>query len=42
MAVGGDQLYAEHKYAEPFSFTPWCSMLFSANEAPATRDHTDG
>lgn len=42
MATGGDALYAEHKYGASFSFTPWCTMLFSANTAPPTKDTSDG
>lgn len=42
MATGGDQLYAEHKYGDAFGFTPWCTMLFSANQAPPSRDTSEG
>lgn len=42
MATGGDVLYAEHKYGASFTFAPWATMLFSANQAPPTRDTSEG
>lgn len=40
-ATGGDVLRAERKHREPFTFTPYARMLFSANEAPPTSDNSD-
>ena len=42
MATGGDTLHGEHKYGAAFSFEPWCTMLFSANQAPPSRDTSEG
>ena len=42
MATGGDLLTAERKNGHPFQFVNRATMLFSANEAPGTSDHTDG
>lgn len=42
MATGGDVLYAEHKYGASFTFSPWATMLFSANQAPPSRDTSEG
>lgn len=42
MATGGDTIYAEHKYGQSFEFEPWCTMLFSANAAPPSRDTSIG
>jgi putative DNA primase/helicase len=42
MATGGDMLEAEQKYGQPFRFVNRATLLFSANEAPGTHDHTDG
>lgn len=42
MATGGDVLYAEHKYGASFTFEPWATMLFSANQAPPSRDTSEG
>jgi putative DNA primase/helicase len=41
-AVGEDELQAEHKFGQPFRFTAWCSMLFSANEIPGSADSSKG
>ena len=32
MIVGGDSISAERKYGHPFAFTPFCRLVFSANE----------
>ena len=32
---------AERKYEHPFSFVPHATLVFSANEAPASSDQTD-
>ena len=42
MATGNDTIMAEHKNGQPFKFRSIATMLFSANEAPGTLDHTDG
>lgn len=41
-AVGEDELQAEHKFGQPFRFTCWASMLFSANEIPGSADSSRG
>jgi len=38
--VGGDRISAERKFGDPFDFTPYARLFFSANEAPPTADHT--
>jgi putative DNA primase/helicase len=40
--TGEDQVQAEHKFGQPFRFTAWCSMLFSANEIPGSADSSRG
>lgn len=42
MATGGDTLYGEHKYGASFTFESWATMLFSANQAPPSRDTSEG
>lgn len=42
MITGGDSIVGERKYADAFSFRPWATPMFSANEAPAVRDHSEG
>ena len=42
MATGDDTITAEHKNGQPFTFSSIATMLFSANEAPGTLDHSDG
>ncbi len=39
--TGGDQVMAERKYGQPFSFTSYALPLFSANEPPITSDQSD-
>ena len=34
--VGGDRISAERKNGQPFSFRPFCRLMFSANHAPPT------
>jgi putative DNA primase/helicase len=41
MTGGTDAVMAERKYEHPFSFVPYATLLFSANEAPASSDQTD-
>jgi P4 family phage/plasmid primase-like protien len=38
---GTDAVMAERKYEHPFSFVPYATLLFSANEAPASSDQSD-
>jgi putative DNA primase/helicase len=38
---GTDAITAERKYRDPFSFVPFATLVFSANEAPASGDQTD-
>jgi len=38
---GGDVLRAERKRKDPFNFVPFALPIFSANEAPISRDQTD-
>ncbi len=42
MLTGGDTISAEHKYGQSFTFRSHATMLFSANEPPAVRDHSEG
>jgi len=41
-AMGEDAIDGEHKYGQPFSFTSWATMVFSANEIPGASDSSDG
>jgi P4 family phage/plasmid primase-like protien len=38
---GTDEVMAERKYEHPFSYVPYATLVFSANEAPASTDQTD-
>ena len=38
--VTGDRITAEQKHQDPFEFRPYATLLFSANELPATEDKT--
>lgn len=40
--TGEDMVQAEHKFGQPFRFTAWCSMLFSANDIPSAADTSTG
>lgn len=40
--VTGNRLYADVKGTEGFEFTPYCQMVFSANEFPRLADYADG
>ena len=40
--VTGNRLYADVKGTEGFEFSPYCQMVFSANEFPRLADYTDG
>jgi phage/plasmid-associated DNA primase len=42
MLTGDDTIRAEEKFEKAFSFTPWCTPIFSANEQFSTSDHTFG
>lgn len=39
--TGGDPISAERKFQNPFSFTNYAKLIFSANKLPATIDDTD-
>ena len=36
----GDDIDAERKHKDPFSFRPFCKLIFSANEIPKSNDRT--
>lgn len=36
--VGGDAITADEKYGKPFSFNPFCKMIFSLNTLPYVSD----
>ena len=38
--VTGDPIDAERKFKDPFSFRPFCKLIFSANEIPKSNDRT--
>jgi len=38
--TGGDEIFAEHKGRDPFSFTSIALPIFSANEAPVSSDQS--
>ena len=40
--VAGDIISARYIYGSPFTFTPTCSLMFSANEIPKTNDTSYG
>jgi putative DNA primase/helicase len=40
--VGGDRLPAERKHRTSFIFTPFCRLVFSANDLPRSSDSSDG
>jgi putative DNA primase/helicase len=42
MVTGQDTVTAERKNGHPFQFVNRATMVFSANEAPGTADHTGG
>jgi putative DNA primase/helicase len=39
--TGGDELRAERKHRDSFTFAPYARLVFSANEAPPTSDNSD-
>lgn len=39
--TSGDLINAEHKYAPPFDFNPFCTCWFGSNHMPHTRDFSD-
>ncbi len=39
--TGGDLITAERKYGQKFRFEPYATLVFSANEWPATHDQTE-
>lgn len=42
MLTGGDTIAAEYKFGAIFNFRCWATFVFSANEAPAVQDHSEG
>ena len=38
----GDAITVEKKYADSFTYEPFCKMVFATNDFPFSRDHTDG
>lgn len=40
--VAGDEMIAERKGQQPFSFTNYAKLIFSANQLPETEDDTEG
>jgi len=38
--TGGDLMTGEKKYGDQFDFKPFATLMFCANEPPASRDHT--
>lgn len=42
MLVTGDELCAEYKFKDPFTFKNRAKLIFSCNEVPGTADRTDG
>jgi len=41
MLTGGDSITADKKFREPFTFTNYAKLIFSANKLPEVRDNTD-
>ncbi len=39
--TGGDQIMAERKFGQPFTFTSYALPMFSANEPPITSDQSE-
>jgi putative DNA primase/helicase len=39
--TGGDAIRGERKHGQPFSWTPFARLIFSANETPPTADNSD-
>jgi len=39
--TGGDPVRAQRKNRDAFSFVPYARLMYSANEAPPTTDHSD-
>jgi putative DNA primase/helicase len=42
LIVSGDRVNAERKNKDPFDFSPFAKMIFSANEIPKSSDVTEG
>ena len=40
LIVSGDSIDAERKHQHPFTFTPFCKLVFSANKMPASYDRS--
>jgi len=41
MLTGGDTIHAERKHQDPFNFTNYAKLIYSANELPQTADLTE-
>ena len=41
MLTGGDMIFADQKFKEPFSFHNYAKLVFSCNKLPMSRDDTD-
>ncbi len=40
--IAGESVRGEYKYGPPFSFIPVVRLIFSTNELPMSRDHSEG
>jgi P4 family phage/plasmid primase-like protien len=40
--IGGDPISCEPKFKDVYSFTPYSTMIFSANDIPTVNDQSDG
>jgi putative DNA primase/helicase len=40
--IGGDEIQAEYKFRNSFSFRPFCHLIFSANRMPVSPDDSEG
>lgn len=38
--TSGEHMTAEHKFGKPFDFCPYCTLIFSTNHLPHTKDCT--
>ncbi len=39
--TGGDEIRGEQKFGHPFSFRPFCRLVFGANQFPIAKDSSD-
>ena len=40
--IGGDPISCEPKFKDVYAFTPYATMIFSANDIPTVNDESDG